>query len=156
MTDLANQRRMAAEILGVGVYRVWIDPAASEDIAAAITREDVRGLIGNGAIKRKQAKGVSRGRARARDVKKAMGHRRGCGSRKGSQYAKVSSKERWMKRIRAQRKRLRDLRGVGTLNASEYRKLYCKAKGGEFRDVAHLDSYIESLGYDFKEGVKGE
>ncbi|MHC1587692.1 MAG: 50S ribosomal protein L19e domain-containing protein, partial [Candidatus Syntropharchaeia archaeon] len=64
MTDLSNQRRLAADILGVGIKRVWLNPELVEEIAAALTREDIRGLIESGAIKRKQKKGVSRGRAR--------------------------------------------------------------------------------------------
>lgn len=38
MTDLSNQKRMAADIMGCGVHRVWMDPEAANDIAVAITR----------------------------------------------------------------------------------------------------------------------
>ncbi|MBS7635617.1 50S ribosomal protein L19e, partial [Candidatus Bathyarchaeota archaeon] len=36
--SLRSQRRMAAEILGVGEERVWINPERMEDVEAAITR----------------------------------------------------------------------------------------------------------------------
>lgn len=147
MTDLSNQRRMAAEILGVGIHRIWMDPEASEDIATAPTREDIRELIEEGHIKSKQKKGISRGRARARQVKKAYGHRKGHGSRKGAKGARSPRKANWVRKIRALRKRLRALKEEGTLDATAYRKLYNKAKGGEFKNVAHLNNYLVTKGY---------
>lgn len=143
MADLANQKRLAAALLKVGQTRVWMDPERSADIATAITREDIRGLISEGVIKRKAVVGISRGRARARDLKRAKGHRKGHGSRRGAAGARTPKKEQWMKKIRAQRKLLREMRDdEKSLDRSTYRRLYRKAKGGEFRNVAHLKSYI--------------
>lgn len=59
MTDLANQRRLAAEVMDIGVNRVWMDPDASKDIEAALTREDVRKLI----EEKRSVKGISEGSA---------------------------------------------------------------------------------------------
>ncbi|MDD2777893.1 MAG: 50S ribosomal protein L19e [Methanocellales archaeon] len=142
--DLSNQKRMAADILDVGVGRVWMDAEKAEDISTAITREDIRKLIADGIIKRKLQKGISRGRTRTKDKKRAYGHRKGQGSRRGAKGAKVSGKERWMNKIRALRKRLKTLRAEGTIDASTYRKLYGKATGGEFRDVSHLDTHLKT------------
>ncbi len=144
MTDLSNQKRIASKVLDCGVHRVWMDPEASEDIAVAITREDIRGLIANGTIKAVRAKGVSRGRARVRDAKRKYGHRKGHGSRKGKKGARNPRKEQWIKKIRALRKRLKELRADGSLDKTVYCKLYRKAKGGEYRSLAHLDSHLES------------
>ncbi len=142
MVDLANQKRLAAEILDVGRTRVWMDPERLSDIATAITREDIRGLIEEGVIKRRAVVGISRGRARARDLKRAKGHRKGHGSRRGAKGARTPKKEQWMKRIRAQRKLLKSMRDNKEMEPSAYRKFYRKAKGGEFRNVAHLKSTI--------------
>lgn len=142
MTDLANQKRLAAEILNVGQTRVWMDPERLADIATAITREDIRGLIEEGVIKRRAVVGISRGRARARDLKRAKGHRKGHGSRRGAAGARTPKKEQWMKRIRAQRKLLKSMRDNKEMTPAAYRKFYRKAKGGEFRNVAHLKSSI--------------
>ncbi len=143
MADLANQKRLAASILKVGVTRVWMDPEKLEDIATAITREDLRKLVEDGTIKRKAVIGISRGRARARDIKRARGHRKGQGSRRGAAGARAPKKEQWMRKIRAQRKVLKAMRDdEKTIDAHTYRILYRKAKGGEFRNVAHLKSYI--------------
>ncbi|MEA1985468.1 MAG: 50S ribosomal protein L19e [Euryarchaeota archaeon] len=142
MVDLSNQKRVASKILGCGVNRVWMDPDASEDIAVAITREDLRGLIEEGHIKAHPVKGVSRGRARARDAKRKYGHCKGHGSRKGKKGARNPKKEQWMKKIRALRRRLKELRDDGTLDRPTYCKVYRKAKGGEYRSVAHLESHL--------------
>ncbi len=142
MADLANQKRLAAALLKVGVTRVWMDPERLEDIATAITREDIRGLIAEGVVKRRAVVGISRGRARARDIKRAKGHRKGHGSRRGAAGARAPKKEQWMRKIRAQRKVLKEMREEKTIDAHNYRILYRKAKGGEFRNVAHLKSYI--------------
>jgi large subunit ribosomal protein L19e len=47
-----------------------------------------------------------------------------------------------MKRIRAQRKLLKGLRDNKEMEPGTYRKFYRKAKGGEYRNVAHLKSSI--------------
>jgi large subunit ribosomal protein L19e len=142
MVDLKNQKRLAALLLKVGRTRVWLDPERLEDIATAITREDIRGLIEEGIVKRRAVVGISRGRARARDEKRARGHQKGHGSRRGAKGARTPKKQLWMKRIRAQRKLLQGLRDNKEMTPGVYRKLYLKAKGGEFRNVAHLKSYI--------------
>lgn len=145
MTDLANQRRLAAEVMDIGVNRVWLDPDASKDIAAALTREDIRKLIEEGKVGKNPIKGVSRGRARKLHEARAYGHRKGHGSRSGAKGARRPKKEMWMKRIRALRGMLRELRENNTIDASTYRKLYVKAKGGEYRSRAHLKAHIEQL-----------
>lgn len=143
--NLSNQRRLAADVMGIGVHRVWLDPEASEDISSALTREDIRKLIEEGKISKKRIKGVSRGRARKLHETRAYGHRKGHGSRKGAKGARRPRKEQWIKRIRALRKHLRELRDNNIIDVSMYRKLYRKAKGGEFRSKAHLDAHIQQL-----------
>lgn len=144
MSDLANQKRIAADLLECGVHRVWLDPEATSEIAVAITRADIRELIDKGSIKAAQVKGVSRGRARAKDIKRKYGHRKGHGSRKGTKGARNPSKDQWIKRIRALRTKLKELRADGLLDKSTYCKVYRKAKGGQYRSVAHLESHLES------------
>ncbi|UIP01013.1 50S ribosomal protein L19e [Halobaculum sp. CBA1158] len=142
MSDLAAQRRLAADELDVGKSRVWLNPEAQDELADAITREDIREQIEQGNIRAEEAKGNSRGRARERDAKRSYGHRTGAGSRKGKSGGRQSSKDEWISRIRAQRARLKELRDDGPLDSSQYRELYNKASGGAFEDVRRLDSYI--------------
>ncbi|HXY87916.1 MAG TPA: 50S ribosomal protein L19e [Candidatus Acidoferrales bacterium] len=145
MTDLKNQKRLASKILGVGVSRVWLDPEKLEDIANVITREDIRGLVEAGTIKRIQSNGISRGRAKERDVKREKGHRKGHGRRRGAKGARTPKKALWIRRIRAQRKRLKALRNDNTLDRKVYRKMYRKAKGGVYRNIAVLTSEAHAL-----------
>jgi large subunit ribosomal protein L19e len=144
MTDLSAQKRLASEVLDVGENKIWLDPDRQADIAEAITREDIRELVDEGAVRAEPPKGNSRGKARQRQQKRAYGHQKGPGSRKGKAGARENDKESWQSRIRAQRKHLRQLRDDGEIDSSTYRALYDKAGGGEFDSVADIERYIES------------
>lgn len=154
MVNLAKQKRIAAQVLKIGEGRVWIDPEATEDVAGAITREDIRGLIEEGLIIEKQKKGVSRGRARVSRRQKALGRRKGPGSRKGAKGARASRKKRWITKIRALRRRMKELRDGGFVDKTTYRRLYNKANGGDFRSVAHLNDYITANELLIREELK--
>ncbi len=142
MTDLKAQRRLAADILGVGKNRIRFDPDAQSEIADAITRDDVRELIESGTIGADTAKGNSRGRARKRQKKRAYGHQKGHGSRKGKAGGRQNKKGEWQSKIRAQRRALRELRDESDIDRAQYRELYEMASGGEFDSVADLNRYI--------------
>jgi len=144
MTDLSAQKRLAADVLDVGENKVWFDPERQSDLADAITRDDIREMIDEGAIQAKDAKGNSRGRARERQKKRAYGHQTGAGSRKGKAGARQNEKEDWSSRIRAQRTWLKEARDDGSLDSSQYRELYDLSAGGEFDSVADLERYVEA------------
>lgn len=147
MPDLSNQRRMAATLLKCGEGRVWIDPSRQEDLADAVTRKDIRGAIKSGVIQRLPIAGTSRGRARKLAAERQKGRHQGPGSRRGSPLARVSKKERWMRRIRAQRKLLAELRSEKKIPPKVYRTFYQKAKGGMFRSRAHLTLNLRLAGH---------
>lgn len=151
MPDLANQRRMAAALLKCGEGRVWIDPASQEELADAVTRADVRSAIKAGVIRRRPVRGTSRVRARRHDIELAKGRHAGPGSRRGTPNARVSRKERWMRRIRAQRALLRELKGAHRISPTVYREYFRRAKGGMFRSRAHLLVNLRLAGH-LKEG----
>jgi large subunit ribosomal protein L19e len=138
MPDLANQRRLAAAILRCGEGRVWIDPASQEELEDAVTRADIRSAIKSGVIRRKAIRGTSRGRARRRAEELARGRHAGPGSRRGSPASRLPRKDRWMRRIRAQRDLLRELRQSKKIPPAVYREFYRRAKGGMFRSRSHL------------------
>jgi large subunit ribosomal protein L19e len=138
MPDLANQRRLAALLLKCGENRVWIDPASQEELEDSVTRGDIRGAIKAGVIRRKPVQGVSRGRARRHAREVAKGRHAGAGSRKGTPSSRIPRKERWMRRIRAQRDLLRELRTSKKIPPKVYREFYRRAKGGMFRSRSHL------------------
>jgi len=148
MTELSAQKRLASEVLDVGKNKLWFDPDRQGDIAEAITREDIRELVDEGAIRADEPRGNSRGRARERKQKQSYGHQTGFGSRKGRAGGRQDEKENWQSRIRAQRARLRELRDEGDIDRSQYRDLYDKASGGEFDSVADMERYIDETDGD--------
>lgn len=143
MSDLSSQKRMAADVMGVGENRVWIDPDRIDDVESAITKQDIRNLVESGVIEKKDKTGQSRGRARERDEQKKKGRQSGHGSRKGKKGARKSDKDEWKDKIRALRSELKEMRDEGDLSPSEYRELYDMASGGFFRNVKHMNIYIE-------------
>ncbi len=147
MPDLSNQRRMAALLLKCGEGRVWIDPASQEELADAVTRSDIRSAIKAGVIRRLAIRGTSRVRARRHRAEVQKGRHSGPGSRRGTPLARVPKKERWMRRIRAQRELLRELRDAKRIPAHAYREFYRRAKGGMFRSRAHLLINLKLAGH---------
>jgi len=146
MTDLRNQRRMAAELLKCGVNRVWMDQDRLDEIAKAVTKDDIRVLINGKAIKARQIKGISTGRKKHTMMQKQKGRQSGHGRRKGAKYARTPKKETWIKTIRPIRQYLRTLRDEEKITPTVYRKYYMKAKGGEFRSKHHLETHMISDG----------
>ncbi len=137
--DVSVARRLASEVLGVGESRIWIDPTHLDDVAAAISREDVRRLIKEGIIKVLPPSTPSRGRHRLRRLKKKKGRGRGPGSRKGP---RVDEKRLWIARVRAQRRFLKALKSKGLIDSRDFWRVYRLIKGGMFRSVAHLKLYL--------------
>ncbi len=144
--DLSIQKRLAAEVLGVGESRIWIDPTRIEDVEGAVTKEEIKRLIKEGVIRVKPVKGNSRARWRERHEKRKKGRRRGPGKRKGVKTARLSKKEAWMNTIRKIRRYLRYLRDHGMIDRRTYRRLYMLAKGGAFRSLASLKTYMKEQG----------
>ncbi len=142
------QRRLAAEILGVGESRVWInpDPEVSDDIADAITKDDVRALIRQGHIRVKPVKGNSHSGWLERKLKRRKGHRRGYGKRKGAKTARKDPKEDWINRIRKMRRYLKYLRDKEIIDRKTYRRLYRLSKGGMFANLSAMRRYMREHG----------
>lgn len=141
--NLSAQRRMAADILKCGVNRVYFDPYLGDEIAMAITREDIRNLIKEGIIQKHYKKGTSNYRKKIRHQRKIKGRGRGFGKRKGTKNARFPKKRAWIRRIRPIRSHLKKLRERKMITIATYRKLYKNAKGGMFNSVSQLNRYIK-------------
>ena len=139
--NLTTQKRLAADILKVGVNRVWIDPERVEEVSRAITRDNIRQLINDKAIKAKPQKGISSYRSKKIAQQKKKGRRKGRGSIKGAKGARNPKKEQWMTTIRALRKDLKQMRDDREINTTTYSKLYRMAKGGAFRSKSYMKTY---------------
>lgn len=144
--SLKSQRRLAAQILKVGQGRVWIDPDSIDLVEAAITREEIRRLVHEGAIKSLPEKGVSRARTRTLQTKRRKGLRKGPGQKSGSAKAKISKKEAWMNRIRALRRNLREWKENRAITESAYRELYDMAGSGVFKSTAEMERHAKTKG----------
>lgn len=142
--SLRNQRRLAAQILKVGESRIWIDPERIDEVELAITRDEIRRLIHEKAIRARPKKGISRGRVRILKLKKRRGRRRGIGSRSGSKGSRNPRKRAWILKIRALRKELKRLKEERLISEKAYSKLYDLANGGVFNSISQLHRYIES------------
>ena len=137
-----TQKELAAKIAGVSPKRVVLDQSRMDEISEAITRHDIRSLIDDGAIKIKQAQGVSRTRARKIHNQRVKGRRKGHGRREGKANARLSDKKKWMQKIRLQRTFLKSLRDNDKITQEVYKDLYKKSKGGFFRSKRHIQLYI--------------
>lgn len=144
--ELHSQKRLSAEILKCGKKRVWFDEERLSDIKEAITKQDLRRLVNEGAIREKPEKSISRGRAKKLKHQRVRGMRRGVGSRKGKKTARLAGKTEWMNRIRLQRYFIKSLRDKSLITKAAYRELYLKSKGGFFRNLRHIKLYIEEHG----------
>ena len=147
MPDLALQKRLAADIKGVGIKRVKIPPEYVDEVAEALTREDLRKLIKDGKIIIKPARGISSGRLKERRRNRRLkGEGRKEGSRKGKKGARTERKTAWVSRIRKIRTYLRYLRDTGKIDRKTYRKLYLESKAGVFKSLRDVKIRLQSLG----------
>ena len=142
-SKLTLQKRLAADILKVGKSRVWIDPnkEKQKEVQAAITRVDVKRLIMKGTIKAMPSK-VKKPKTVV-VAGKTKKKRKRSGSRKGSKYARLPKKRRWIKTVRPLRAMLKELRENGQIDNATYRKVYMLIKGGQFRSRSHMRLYME-------------
>ncbi len=141
--DLKNQKRIAAQLLKCSPKRVVFMEDYLEDIKGAITKADLKILINKGGIQKQQVKGVSRARANKALRQKRKGLRKHAGSRKGRSTARLSDKEAWMQRIRAQREILTTLKKGQRITNETFKDLSRKAKGGFFRNRRHIKIYLD-------------
>jgi len=70
VVNLKAKKRLASRITGVGVHRIRFDVDHLDDVADAITRENIRSLITANTIKIKSIVGTSRGRAHTKKAQK--------------------------------------------------------------------------------------
>ena len=140
--DLKVQKRLAAQILNCSPKRIVFDNDRLDDIKQAITKRDLRLLVGDKAITMIPARGVSRARARKIQVQKAKGRRKGAGSRKGRANTHTHERETWRSRVRVQREFLKLLVTKQIIDKKAYRDLYLKSKGAYFRSIRHIKLYL--------------
>jgi len=141
--NLKTQKRIAAKVLKCSPKRVVFSQESSGDIKEAITRGDIRNLVGSGLIAKANKTSISRSRIRKNLIQKRKGRKSGPGSRKGKANARLSTKKVWMAKVRLQRAFIKELRDKELISMETYRLLYSRVKGGYFRNKRHIKLFLE-------------
>ncbi len=131
-------KRIAAELLGRGEDSLKLRPESLEDIKKAITRDDVRKLIKDGAIVAVKPK------QELHKSKPLPKRKRGPGKRKGS--AKARRGRVWEKKVRSQRLLLARLRTMGKVDGTTFKRYYLLVKGNAFHDKRSLLLHLSDDG----------
>ncbi|MDE1829761.1 MAG: 50S ribosomal protein L19e [Thaumarchaeota archaeon] len=144
VVNLKTKRQLVSRILGVGADRIKFDPNYLDDVADAITRDNIRSLITANVIEVKPIKGTSKGRSH---FKKSQHKKRSTkqGSKKGRKGARMGKKEIYVKKIRAMRHQLSVSKARKEITNESYWKLYKQVSGNQVRNLAHLRSLIEEV-----------
>lgn len=144
VVNLKAKKRLAARVTGVGIHRIRFDADHLDDVADAITRENIRSLITANTIKIKSFTGTSKGRAH---TKKAQKNKRGTtqGSKQGRKGARVGKKEVYVAKVRSLRRLLKIAKDRKDLTNPEFWILYKKVGGNTVRNKAHLRTLMEEI-----------
>ena len=144
VVNLKAKKRLVSRVTGVGVHRVKFDSDHLDDVADAITRENIRSLITANTIKIKPIGGTSKGRAH---TKKAQKNKRGTkqGSKQGRKGARVGKKEIYVAKVRSLRRLLKIAKDRGDLTNPEFWSIYKKVGGNTVRNKAHLRLLMEEI-----------
>jgi len=144
VVNLKAKKRLASRVTGVGVHRIKFDTDHLDDVADAITRENIRSLITANTITIKSFTGTSKGRAHR---KKAQRNKRGTtqGAKKGKKGARVGKKEVYVAKVRSLRRLLKIAKDRKDLTNPEFWILYKKVGGNTVRNKAHLRTLMEEI-----------
>ena len=144
VVNLKAKKRLASRVTGVGVHRIRFDADHLDDVADAITRENIRSLITANTIKIKPFTGTSKGRAQQ---KKAQKNKRGTtqGSKQGSKGARVGKKKVYVAKVRSLRNLLKIAKDRKDLTNPEFWALYKKVGGNTVRNKAHLRLLMDEI-----------
>ena len=142
--NLHAKKQLVSRIVGVGVHRIRFDSEHLDDIADAITRDDIRSLITANTISIKSFKGTSRGRAKIKKIQKS---KRGAtqGSKKGRKGARVGKKSVYVNKVRALRYILKIAKDRKEITNDVFKIVYKKIRGNTIRNKAHLRTVIEEV-----------
>ena len=139
--NLKAKKQLVSRIVGVGVNRVRFDNDHLDDIADAITRDDIRSLLTANTITIKSFKGTSRGRAKTKKLQKS---KRGIkqGSKKGRKGAREGKKTVYVNKVRALRYILKIAKDRQEIDNETFKSIYKKIGGNTIRNKSHLRSVI--------------
>jgi len=131
---LDKKKELAIRTLKVGKKRVVFNLNRLDEIKEAITKQDIRDLVNEGAIKIVEIKGSL--------TKKKRKTRR----REGSIKKKVNTRKRdYMTMTRKLRAHVAKLKERGSLNPEDIKELRKEIRLKEFRSLAHMKEKITKI-----------
>ena len=139
--NLKSKKRLVSRIVGVGIHRVRFDSDHLDDVADAITRDDIRSLMTANTITIKSFKGTSRGRAKIKKIQKSK-RGAGQGSKKGRKGAREGKKTVYVNKVRALRYILKIVKDRKEIDNDVFKSIYKKIGGNTIRNKAHLRTII--------------
>jgi len=144
VVNLRAKKKLASRVAGVGIHRIKFDTDHLDDVADAITRQNIRSLITANTIKIKPIVGTSKGRAHKKKFQK---NKRGTtqGSKQGRKGARVGKKEVYVAKVRALRRLLKIAKDRKDLTNPEFWALYKKVGGNTVRNKAHLRMLMDEV-----------
>lgn len=142
-------KRAGAYILDRGESAVRIRPDALNDAEKALTKDDIRRLVKEGkiyAIKEKHNKSARSKRLR---VARSEGRSRGPGRRRGTRNTRVGRV--WEKKIRSQRRLLKELKAMKKINTTVFNEYYSHVKGNQYANKATILLHMREQGIQVSE-----
>jgi len=128
---LTTQKRMAADLLEVGENQVVFDNLRLDEIKQAITKQDIRELVKDRAIRIRPGK---------KKVVKVRRKRTGAGRRK---FMVKTRKRDYINKIRKIRRYVRDQMNAKLLDKKLVDAVRKYAKAGQFKNLRQAKEYIK-------------
>ena len=138
--NLRAKKQLAAKTLRVGKSRILFVNERIEEIKEAITKQDIRDLYKDGAIKIKEIKG--RKTIKNKNKRRSPGNIRKNVNRRKRNYVIMTRKLR---------KHLKELKNRGQIDTKEVKELRKKIRNKAFRSKAHMK---EQMGGNKNESPK--
>jgi len=131
---LENKKELASRALGIGMGRIVFNTNRLSEIKEAITKQDIRDLVADGAIIIREVKG-------RKTIVKSNSRRRA-----GSVRKKIKSGKRaYITRTRKMRSLIRQLRSTGKVTEEIYLLIRKEIRASLFRDTVHLKERLKEL-----------
>ncbi len=132
--NLAKKKELAARTLKVGKERIVFLQSRLNEIKEALTKQDIRDLVKEGAISVKEVCGRRKHKKKKR--RKSPGNIRKKVNKRKQEYVKL---------VRKLRGYVSELRKQGVLSREEVLDIRKKIRNKIFRSKAHLKRYIEEM-----------